>query len=325
MAVVEQAPSTPAVASHRRLETAQKIAVYAVLFLWLAAVVVPTLWVVVNAFRSSQEFVTNPFGMPWVIAGTPESAGELPLAPADAAKANFTNAWVASHFKDYFVNSVLVTTVSLLGILAIGAMTAYALTRFRFRGSRLLFLYFISGMMIPAQLILLPLFFQFLMLSRWGSAVTAPLGYEFTLHDSLSGLITIYIAFSLPFTILVLSGFFKSLPGTLREAAIMDGCTEYGVFRHIMLPLAKPGLITAAIFNFLGIWNEYLFGLVFISSTAKKTLPLGLASLSIQSQYKVDHGLLFAGLVIVMAPTLLVYLALQRHLTKGITAGALKG
>jgi ABC-type glycerol-3-phosphate transport system permease component len=145
------------------------------------------------------------------------------------------------------------------------------------------------------------------------------------LHDSLTGLILIYIAVSLPFTILVLSGFFRSLPGALREAAILDGCGEYRVFWSVMLPLAKPGLVTAAIFNFLAIWNEYLFALVFISGEGKRTLPLGLASVSMQAQYKTDFGLMFAGLVIVLAPTLLVYLLLQRQLTRGVTVGALKG
>jgi len=133
------------------------------------------------------------------------------------------------------------------------------------------------------------------------------------------------VSVSLPFTILLLTGFFKSLPGTLREAGIIDGCGEYGVFWHIMLPLSRPGLITAAIFNFLGIWNEYMFALVFVNSPEKKTLPLGLASVSMQAQYKTDFGLLFAGLVIVIIPTLFIYFILQRRLTRGITVGALKG
>jgi N-acetylglucosamine transport system permease protein len=111
----------------------------------------------------------------------------------------------------------------------------------------------------------------------------------------------------------------------LREAAIMDGCGEYRTFWHVMLPLAKPGLITAAIFNFLGIWNEYIFALVFVNTPENKTLPLGLASVSMQAQYRTDFGLLFAALVIVVLPTLLVYVVLQRQLTEGITAGALKG
>jgi len=245
--------------------------------------------------------------------------------PFQAMKDNYAKAWVKSRFSSFFLNSVIVTSISLCGVLACSSMAAYVLARFRFLGSRALFLYFLSGMMIPAQLVLVPLFFQFTYLSDWGSAILAPFGLELRLHDSLSGLITIYIALSLPFTILVLTGFFKTLPGALREAAIMDGCGEYRVFWHVMLPLAKPGLITAAIFNFLGLWNEYLFALVFVNTEGKKTLPLGLASVSMQAQYKTDFGLMFAGLVIVLVPTLLVYFVLQRQLTRGITLGALKG
>jgi len=232
---------------------------------------------------------------------------------------------VKSHFSLFFVNSVLVVSVSLVGILSLSAMAAYAIARFPFRGSRALYLFFISGMMVPAQLVLVPLFFQFSYMSRFFSGLLRPFGYEVQLHDSLTGLILIYIALSLPFTILILTGFFKSLPGELREAAIIDGCSEAGVFRHVMLPLARPGLVTAAIFNFIGLWNEYLFALVFVNSPEKKTLPLGLASVSIQAQYRTDFGLMFAGLVIVIVPTLIVYILLQRQLTSGITMGALKG
>lgn len=305
--------------------TALRMGLYAVLLLWLAAVVCPLAWVFMNSVRSSQEVFEDPFGLPWLLVGSPHAGSPDVPAPWAAAHGNFVNAWVKSQFSDFFSNSVVVTSISLAGILALGAMAAYALARFPFRGSRAILVYFVSGMMIPAQLVLVPLFFQFTEMSRALSWLLRPLGFEVHLHDTLSGLILIYIALSLPFTVLVLTGFFKSLPGQLREAAIMDGCGEYRVFWHIMLPLARPGLVTAAIFNFLGLWNEYLFALVFVNANEKKTLPLGLASVSIQAQYKTDFGLMFAGLVIVMIPTLVVYALLQRQLTRGITVGALKG
>jgi ABC-type glycerol-3-phosphate transport system permease component len=146
-----------------------------------------------------------------------------------------------------------------------------------------------------------------------------------SLHNSHEGIILIYVAASLPFTIFTLTSFFGTLPGGVREAAMIDGASEARTFFSVMLPLARPGLITVAIFNFLGLWNEYLFGIVFLADNKLKTLPLGLASISMQAQYKSDFGLMFAGLVITMVPTLVVYLLLQRHLTKGITAGAVKG
>ena len=294
---------------------------YGLLYGWLVAVVVPIAWIFINSLRSSPEFIMNPFGIPWLFTG--DAHGQVD--PAAAVVENYRKAWVDSQFSTFFFNSVIVTGVSLFFILAISSMAAYVIARFPFRWNNTLFLYFVSGMMVPAQLLLIPLFFQFAWLQEQGSGLLAPFGLELRLFDSLAGLCVVYIALSLPFTILVLTGFFRTLPSELREAAIMDGCGEYRVFWHVMLPLARPGIVTAAIFNFLGLWNEYLFALVFLNAQEKKTLPLGLASVSIQAQYKTDFGLMFAGLVIVILPTLLVYLVLQRQLTRGITVGALKG
>jgi len=307
------------------MDKATKIMVYGVLLSWLVAVVLPLCWVAVNSVRSSQEFIQNPYGIPWLVTGSPHADNPEVLSPEEAVLKNYRTAWVDSNFSRFFVNSLIVTGVSLLCIILFGAMAAYVLAKFPFKGNKLIYLFFISGMMIPAQLILVPLFFQFSTLSDLGSALLSPFGQQMELHNTLTGLTIIYIALSLPFTVLILTGFFKSLPGALRESAILEGASEVTVFFRIMLPLARPGLVTAAIFNFLGIWNEYLFALIFVNTPEKKTLPLGLASVSIQAQYKTDYGLLFAGLVIVLVPTLIVYILLQRQITKGITLGALKG
>lgn len=303
----------------------RRLLTYFILFAWLAAVVLPILWVFYNSFRSTQEITENPFGAPWLIQGSPYADRPDYPTPAETAVSNFRTAWFDMNFSRFFINSVIATGVSLIGILGCGALAAYALARFQFRGNRALYMFFIAGMMVPAQLILIPLFFQFGTVSDIISSLIRPLGYEFRLHNSLTGLILIYTALSLPFTIMILTAFFRSLPSALRESAILDGASEWTVFRVIMLPLARPGLITAAIFNFIGLWNEYLFALVFVNTPATKTLPLGLAGVSIQAQYKTDYGLMFAGLVIVLIPTLLTYAVLQRHLTRGITVGALKG
>ena len=226
------------------LSALRRTLTYTVLILWFIAVAMPLVWVVTNSFRSSQEIFRNPFGAPWLITGSPYADDPSIPSPWQGVINNYQSAWVKSHFSSYFLNSVLVTSLSLLGILAVSAMAAYALARFEFRGNRAMLLYFLSGLMVPAQLVLVPLFFEFTYLSRAGSWLLRPFGYELQLHDSFFGLITIYIALSLPFTILILTGFFKSLPGALREAGIMDGCSEYGVFWFIMLPLSRPGLVT---------------------------------------------------------------------------------
>jgi len=298
---------------------------YAVLGAWLIGVVFPMVWLLYTSAKSTQEIYQNPFGLPKLLT-SPTAENTAALA------ANYRKAWVDSHFSRYFLNSLKIVGISLALVLLLGSMAAYVLARFDFLGRRLVYYVFVSGLLIPMQLILIPLFFQF---SDMGEALTglfAPpvramgLGnLTVSLHDSHAGLILIYVAASLPFTVFTLTAFFRTLPNEVREAAMMDGASEYRVFFSVMMPLARPGLITVAIFNFLGLWNEYLFGLVFLSSDRLKTLPLGLASISMQAQYKSDFGLLFAGLVIAMLPTLIVYIVLQEKLTKGITAGAIKG
>jgi N-acetylglucosamine transport system permease protein len=148
-----------------------------------------------------------------------------------------------------------------------------------------------------------------------------------TLHllDSHLGLILVYSAFDIPFTVFVLTAFFRTIPTTIMEAGIMDGCSHFTLFWRVMLPLAKPGLTTVGIFTFISIWNEYILALVLLSSSHLRTLPLGIAVLQFVQFYEADFGALFAGLVIVMLPTLICYLILQEQITKGITVGAVKG
>ncbi len=298
---------------------------YVLLTVYLVGVVFPMLWVLYTSAKSTQEIYRNPFGLPKVMTA-PDRESVQTLAD------NYSRAWTGSHFSRYFVNSVKVVTISLALILVLSSMSAYALARFEFPGRGLLYIIFVSGLLIPMQLILIPLFFQYSDLSEALTRLLRPAAASLglgtltvSLHDSHAGLILIYVAASLPFTVFVLTAFFRTLPNELREAALMDGASEYRVFSSVMMPLAKPGLVTVAIFNFLGLWNEYLFGLVFLNSDNLKTLPLGLASISMQAQYKSDFGLMFAGLVITMLPTLLVYIFLQERITKGITLGALKG
>jgi N-acetylglucosamine transport system permease protein len=298
---------------------------YALLGVYLIIVVFPMVWVLYTSAKSTQEIYKDPFGLPRVVwKPNRENAAAL--------TENYQKAWVDSHFSRYFVNSVKVVGISLTLILLLGSMASYALARFEFRGNRLLYTLFLSGLLIPMQLILIPLFFQFSDMGEGLTRTFAPLArglglgeLTISLHNSHAGIILIYVAASLPFTVFTLTAFFRTLPNELREAAQIDGASEYRVFFQVMLPLGKPGLVTVAIFNFLGLWNEYLFALVFLNGDNLKTLPLGLQSISMQAQYKSDFGLLFAGLVIAMLPTLVVYLFLQERLTRGITVGALKG
>lgn len=298
---------------------------YVALVTWLVAVCFPMIWLLYTSAKSTREIYQNPFGLPRLVT-RPSAASAAPLVE------NYRKAWVGSGFSRYFVNSAKVVAISLALILALGSMAAYVLARFEFRGRSVVYTLFLAGLLIPMQLILIPLFFQYAEMGEGLTRAFAPLARSMglgsltvSLHDSHFGLILIYVAASLPFTVFTLTAFFRTLPGEVREAAMVDGAGEFRTFFSVMMPLAKPGLVTVAIFNFLGLWNEYLFGLVFLTSDSLKTLPLGLASISMQAQYKSDFGLLFAGLVIAMLPTLVVYMLLQDKLTKGITIGAVKG
>jgi ABC-type glycerol-3-phosphate transport system permease component len=236
----------------------------------------------------------------------------LPAAGALHAD-NYARAWREAHFGDYFLNSVVVTAVSVTLIVGLGAMAAYALSRFTHPLGKVAFGLFLAGLTIPAQLAIVPLFFELRATS---------------LLNSRLGLILVYTANGLPFAIFILAAFFRSLPKSLYEAAVVDGCGEFSAFWRILLPLARPGLVTVAIFQFIGVWREYFYAFMLVSGDtagSARTLPLGLANLSIAAEYRTEYGMLFAGIVLVTLPILLVYLALQRQIVRGIAAGALKG
>lgn len=272
------------------------VLIFGALVVYLILTVYPMIWVAYTSLKSDQEIFLAPFAL-----------------PEDVRWENYRNAWVSANFSRYFFNSVLISAAAVAGTLLVGSMASYALSRFRIPGGRAMFLLFLSGLMIPIQLAMIPLFFQL---------------RSMHLLNTRTGLTLFYIAVSLPFAIFVLAAFFRSLPSSLHEAAQIDGCSEWGIFWNVMLPLARPGMITVAVFTFLGVWNEYFGAFMFMSgagSESLRTLPLGLANITITSQYRSDWGMAFAGLVIVMLPTLAVYVMLQRYLVKGITAGALKG
>lgn len=263
--------------------------------LWL---VFPMLWVAYSSLKPDAEIFNHTFALP--------ALGHLQFV-------NYTRAWREAHFGAYVFNSILVTVVSVTLIVYLGAMAAYALARFYHPLGKLLFWIFLSGLMLPAQLAVVPLFFEMRGLG---------------LLNSRLGLILVYTANGLPFAIFVLSGFFRSLPRALYEAAVIDGCGEFGAFARVMLPLARPGLVTVAIFQFIAVWKEYFFAFMLLGgdvSGRARTLPLGLANLSITAEFRTDYGMLFAGIVLVTVPILVVYLLLQRQIVKGVAAGALKG
>ncbi len=262
---------------------------------YLVWVVFPMVWVLYSSFKDDASILRTPLAFPaWA-----EMDGDA-----------YVRAWGESGLGGYFWNSTLVTTASVGAILLLGAMAAYALARFYHPLGKVTYGLFLAGLMVPAQLAMVPLFFE---LRAMG------------LLESRFGLVLVYTANGLPFAIFILAGFFRSLPRSLHEAALIDGCSEAQAFWRVMLPLARPGLVTVAIFQFIGVWKEYFFAFMLMGGADGKTLPLGLANLAITAQYRADQGLLFAGIVIVTVPILAIYVFLQGHLVRGITAGAVKG
>lgn len=279
--------------------------VYAALVLYSGVILFPLVWLVYTSLKSTPEIF--------------QSAWSLPTKPQWI---NFKNAWQGMSgepgLAPYFGNSILLTILSVALILTIGAMSTYALTRFRFRGAHALLNTYTAGMVFPIFLAVVPLF---LLLNQTRIPGIAPKGFV----NNYIGLVAVYVAYSLPFTVFVLSGFFRSLPYELSEAAAIDGASRWQTFLRVMLPLAKPGLIVAGVFNTIGIWNEYPLALVLITDRSKYTLPLGLAQITQRQQYSADWGALFAALFIVMLPTMIVYLFFQRQVSQGLMAGAVKG
>lgn len=265
----------------------------ALLIFWAVLVIFPFLWMIMTSFKTNTEILFSPWSF-----------------PAELQWQNFSNAWNEARIGRYVMNSVIVIAMSLTGTLLVSAMAAYVLARFKFPGNRAVFYLFMAGLMFPVFLGLVPLYF---------------LMSDLHIKDTYHGLALVYIAYSLPFTIFFLVGFFKTLPSEVGEAGIVDGANQYQVFFQIMLPMAKPGLIAMGIFNFLGQWNQYLLPLVLMQDENKRVLSQGLGMLAIQQGYQNDYGALFAAMTITMIPTLIVYVIFQRRLESGLTAGALKG
>ncbi|MDX3380021.1 carbohydrate ABC transporter permease [Streptomyces niveiscabiei] len=265
---------------------------HGVLIIWAIMVVLPLVWAVMTSFKTDSAI----FNSPWAL-------------PDGLHLDNWGRAWTSAHMSDYFLNTVLVVGGSLVGTLVLGSMAAYVLARFEFPGNRFIYYLFIGGMSFPVILALVPLFY-----------VVNNLGLLNTIH----GLILVYIAYSLPFTVFFLTAFFRTLPTSVAEAAFVDGASHSRTFFQIMLPMARPALVSVGIFNFLGQWNQYLLPTVLNTDPDKRVLTQGLVQLAVSQGYKGDWSGLFAGLVMAMLPVLAAYIVFQRQVVAGLTAGALK-
>ncbi|MFD9439945.1 carbohydrate ABC transporter permease [Streptomyces sp. NPDC060006] len=262
------------------------------LILWAFMVVLPLLWAVMTSFKTDKDI----FSSPWAL-------------PDSLHFDNWSRAWTEANMSDYFLNTIIVVGFSLLGTMLLGSMAAYVLARFEFPGNRFIYFLFIGGMSFPIILALVPLFYVM---------------QNLALLNTLPGLILVYIGYSLPFTVFFMTSFFRTLPTSVAEAAFVDGASHTRTFFQVMLPMAKPGLISITIFNFLGQWNQYMLPTVLNTEPDNKVLTQGLVQLAVSQGYKGDWSGLFAGLVMAMLPVLAAYIVFQRQVVQGLTAGALK-
>ncbi|AVT28167.1 carbohydrate ABC transporter permease [Plantactinospora sp. BC1] len=221
---------------------------------------------------------------------------------------NIGTAWSSVGMGRYFVNSLLVVTSSVVLLLLFGSMAGFALSRLRFRGSRALFLGCLAGLFVPFQVIMVPL-----------ARIMADNG----LIDTYPGLILVYVAQFLPFTVFLMTSYYRAIPTEIIDAARIDGNSVYGVYRRIMLPLGSPALLSVGILDALFCWNDVLMSLVMMPSADHRTLMVGVTSL--RGQYSDDIPTFASGVLIAALPVLVVYLFLQRQIADGVAAGSTKG
>ncbi|HUH77234.1 MAG TPA: carbohydrate ABC transporter permease [Devosia sp.] len=250
----------------------------------------PILIMVFSAFKTNMEIFQTPFAL-----------------PDFTHVSNFIKIWENTNFLRYLMNSFLVTGSSMVLILTLGTMAAYALGRYSFNGNSFILMFFLAGLTLPLKLAIIPLF----MLMR-------DLG---VLNNQLS-LIFVYTAMGLPTTVFIMTGFIRTLPNELEDAARMDGASEARIMWSVMLPLVRPAMVIAGIQNVVPIWNDFFFPLVFIQNDNLKTLPQGLTTF--MGEYATDYGALFSGLTLSAAPIIIIYILLSKQFISGMTAGAVK-
>ena len=286
-------------------EKLYKIFVYLVLSLLAISILVPVAWVFMASIKENSEF----YGNPWTL-------------PLGFHWQNFVDAWNKASMGSYMINSVVVTALALAILLVVALPAAYCLSRFHFRGRKFLNLCFMGGLFINVNYIVVPIF---LMLRDGDAWLKNAFGGSFFLNNIVV-LAIVYAATALPFTIYLLSGYFATLPHDFEEAAYIDGAGYSKTMTSIIFPMAQPSIITIILFNFLSFWNEYIISLTLLSSAnGPRTLPVGLLNLMQAQQSAAQYGIMYAGLVMVMLPTLILYICVQKKLTQGMTVGGLKG
>lgn len=282
-----------------------RIFIYVALITLAVVIIVPVAWVFMASVKQNSEF----YGNPWTL-------------PAGFYFQNFVDAWTKARMGEYMLNSIITTMLALSILLVVALPAAYALSRFNFVGKKFLNILFMGGLFINVNYIVVPIFLMFVD----GDKMLKGIGVGSFFLNNIFVLALVYAATALPFTIYLLSGYFVTLPKDFEEAAYIDGASYFKTMVKIIFPMAKPSIITVILFNFLSFWNEYIIALTLLSDpNGGKTLPVGLMNLMKAQNAAAQYGQMYAGLVLVMLPTLILYICVQKKLTQGMTLGGLKG
>lgn len=258
-----------------------------------AVMLYPVIWNIYSSFKTSTEFLGDPFAL-----------------PASLQWDNYLRALQKTNIPDNFKNSLYVVVVSLLLIALLVVPCSYCLARFRFFGSRLMRGLYMSLIFIQVPCIMIPLFLQL-----------NDLGWL----NKLTPLSLLYAVGQIPFSVFLLSGFMRGIPRDYEEAAMIDGCSYFGILWRIIAPMAKPGIVTVLMLSTMSVWNEYVLALVLLTDPAKQTIPVGVAAMYEMQRYATDWGALFAALVLVLLPTAILYAIGQKYLIEGVNIGGVKG
>lgn len=276
--------------SKKRLTYILRTIIVIILIVFAIVEIYPFVWMIISGFKTSDEMLLNSFGLPkaWNFM-------------------NYVKAW-KNGVSSYYVNSIIVTTISTIVTILLSSFAAFALARIKFKHSRVVLMFILCGLMLAPMVSLIPLYKMLTSLH---------------LYNTYSAMIIPYVSFQIPFTVFLLWSNFLDIPKDIEESAIIDGCSSIRVLFSIILPIAKPMVVTSAILAGRYTWNEMLFALCFVESSKLKTIPIGL--LSLRSQTATDWPVLVAGLTISALPIIVLFIVLQKHIVRGMTAGGVKG
>lgn len=283
----------------------KNIVIYCLLIILATLIIVPVGWVFLASIKQNHEF----YGSPWKL-------------PAGFYIQNFIDAWGSAHMGQYMLNSVIVTALAIALLLILALPASYCLSRFQFRAKKILQVLFMGGLFINVNYIVVPIFLMFVD----GEKMLKDMGLEPFFLNNIFVLALVYASTALPFTIYLLSGYFVTIPKTYEEAAYIDGSSYFRTMVEVIFPMARPSIITVILFNFLSFWNEYIIAITLLTDPdGSKTLPVGLMNLMKAQNASAQYGRMYAGLVLVMLPTLILYMLVQKKLTQGMMLGGLKG